>query len=73
MTSHMHITAGSRGKKKAGFEEAANESEVQARMKKQQQFPGLSIADDQQRAHSLLYDKQDVKVASEALSEVSVM
>ena len=44
---------------------------TEVRLKKKKQFPGLCIPDDQQRAQTLLYDKEDEKIATEALSEAS--
>ena len=67
MLSVVYYSVGN-DKSKQGIEEPADDSKT--RLKKKQ-FPGLCIPDDQQRAQTLLYNKEDEKVAAEALSEAS--
>ena len=55
-----------KGRKDVRIHKAAEVSEVSARLKRKQ-FPGLCIADDHRKVHSLLYDR---KVAAEVHAEV---
>ena len=67
MLSVVYYSVGN-DKSKQGIEEPADDSKTKLKKK---QFPGLCIPDDQQRAQILLYDKEDEKVAAEALTEAS--
>ena len=60
------------GKKKKRFEQAANEIETLIKQRKKQ-FPGLCIPDDEKQAQTLLYNREDEKVAKEALNEVRTL
>ena len=64
----MYLYVGSGGKKNVRVEDTAEESETKL---KKRHFPGLCIPDNKQRVQTLLYDSEDLKVATKALTEAS--